>query len=583
MFTETQFHRIRWGLALGWLLLISSLFFDPISAVWTDPDRGLSFLRDPSLGTCVPMQGACLKSEVYPIGTRVFWGMVVPSAVFIVLALGHGVWRRICPLYFMSQIPRALGLQPLLDIHQNQWLQRHHNFVQFGLLFGGLNARILLFNSNRMALGIFLVLTIVAAMTVVALYGGRSWCHYVCPFGAVQTVFTGPRGLLDRPAHTAPAGSLTQSMCRTEIAGAPAQIACVGCKSACFDIDSEQSYWQGLNQPGRRLLQYGYLGLVVGYAAYYDFYAGSWDYYFSGAWSHDGNGFEAWFKPGFYQGLPMPKLLAVPLTLGGLTLMGYGLGLKLEGLYRRWRQRSTPELSGEVLRHQMFSMAAFLAFNAFFLYAGRPEVMRWGLPAQLVFQSLITGVSWLWLAQVWDCSPARYDQERLADARRQQLQKLDAAAVLGGRSLDQLSPAEVEIIAQVLPLAAERERVQLYRQLCTTVLRALRGGRVDNRQLLNLSTLKRLEQLRLLFGIAERQHQQILADLQGIDAHLALPLANAEAPSRFVRTLLRPAQQAQLRIAAPPADQSTQESIDQSVESSALKPTELRRPVAHRS
>ncbi len=42
--------------------------------------------------------------------------MVVPSAIFVVLVFGHEFWRRICPLYFFSQLPRALGMKPLLNI-----------------------------------------------------------------------------------------------------------------------------------------------------------------------------------------------------------------------------------------------------------------------------------------------------------------------------------------------------------------------------------------------------------------------------------------------------------------------------------
>ena len=37
---------------------------------------------------CIDAQGYCIALEPYALGTRVFWGMVVPSAIFVVL----GVW-----------------------------------------------------------------------------------------------------------------------------------------------------------------------------------------------------------------------------------------------------------------------------------------------------------------------------------------------------------------------------------------------------------------------------------------------------------------------------------------------------------
>ncbi len=537
--TEQRFHLVRWGLAIGWLVLIASLFYDPISAFWTDPQNQGSPMRDMVIAqaldpaTCVKVQNVCLEQAPYPIATRIFWGMVIPSGLFIVLVFGHEVWRRICPLYFMSQIPRALGLKPLLDIHRNQWLQRNHFYVQFGLFFLGLNVRILLVNSNRVALGSFLVLTILGAIAMVILYGGRSWCHYICPFGMVQTVFTGPRGLLGSEAHLAPAGSLTQSMCRTVTADT-VQSACIGCKSPCLDIDSEKTYWQALNHPGRRLVQYGYLGLVVGYLLYYYLYAGNWKYYFSGAWSHEADPLSTLLHPGFYlagQSLNIPKVLAAPLTLAGFAGLGYALGINGEMIYRQWRQRSAPYLSREVLRHQMFSISTFLAFNIFFIYGGRPEVLRWSMPVQLGFQAILASVSILWLCRVWHRNPERYEQESLADKLRRQLQKLnlDFSDILGQRSLAHLSPAEVHVLAKTLPLATQRDRLQIYRGVLQD---ALASGLANSR-----TSLKLLEQLRASLEISELQHSQILGEIQAIEPLTMAPFFFA--PAALAQTEIR--------------------------------------------
>ena len=69
-------HLVRWGLTTGWLLIIVSLLYDPFTPRFTEPDHPWSPLRLPE--TCVSVQGACLTDAPYPLGTTVFWSLVVP-------------------------------------------------------------------------------------------------------------------------------------------------------------------------------------------------------------------------------------------------------------------------------------------------------------------------------------------------------------------------------------------------------------------------------------------------------------------------------------------------------------------------
>lgn len=163
--SEKQMHNVRLILTIGWLVLILSLFYDPVSAYLTDPAATFSpFQRRQD---CFQFQGQCLAMEDYAMGARIFWGMVVPASIFILLVLGHETWRRICPLSFMSQIPRALGLQrrrkvvnpvtkatrmELVTIAKDSWLGRNGLKVQFTLLFVCLYIRLLLVNSDRLLL-----------------------------------------------------------------------------------------------------------------------------------------------------------------------------------------------------------------------------------------------------------------------------------------------------------------------------------------------------------------------------------------------------------------------------------------------
>ncbi|MEM7714185.1 MAG: 4Fe-4S binding protein [Cyanobacteria bacterium P01_A01_bin.68] len=507
--SEPKIHIVRWIITIGWLLLILSLFYDPISHHLTHPDNLFSPFRD-SL-RCVLVQGKCLPEQPYAIGTRVFWGMVIPTAIAILLVFGHEFWRRICPLYFLSQIPRALKLKPLLDINQNSWLVKNHFYLQFSLLFVGLNARILFINSARIVLGIFLLTTIFSAITTVFLYGGRSWCHYVCPFGIVQMIFTGPRGLLGSNALAGNPGSITQSMCRSVDEKTSQEVsACIGCKSACIDIDAEKSYWENLRKPGRKLVQYGYLGLVIGYFVYYYLYAGNFDYYFSGAWTHEENQLATLWKPGFYilgRAIDIPKIVAVPLTFILSVTITYCICTKIEKYYRAYLKGKGKSIGSDVILHRTFSMCTFLAFNCFFIYGGRPELLRLPIVLQLSFNAAVVLVSALWLLRNWNYSEKKYKKDSLAHSFRRQLEKLpvDLSSLLNQRSLDELTSDELFILASVIPKLREKERQQIYQSI-------FKDGLVND-TFTSADSFAALKQIRSSLDLKEEEHYTILSQI----------------------------------------------------------------------
>lgn len=503
--SEQRIRAIRWIIAIAWIILILSLFYDPITHHWTD-SNSLSPFRD-SL-RCVLVQGECLPEQPYPIATRVFWGMVIPCAIAILLVFGHETWRRICPLYFLSQIPRALGLKPLLNI-ENRWLITNHFYLQFFLLFIGLNSRILFINSARLVLGIFLLTIIFSAITIVFLYGGRSWCHYVCPFGIVQIIFTGPRALLGSKAFSPP-GNITQSMCRTIDKSGEETSACVGCKSACFDIDAEKSYWQDLHKPGRRLVQYGYLGLVISYFVYYRLYAGNFDYYFSGAWTHEENQLATIWKPGFYileRAINIPKIVAVPLTFfAGVTII-YWVCCKVEKVYYGYLKRKYPQISSQQVLHRIFTLCTFLAFNCFFIYGGRPEILRLPIIVQLLFNAFVVLVSAVWLVRTWNRSEEKYKKDSLAHSFRRQIEKfpIDVSSFLNQRSLDDLTSDELFLLASVIPQFRKKERLQIYKAI-------FKDGLIQH-NFTSADSFDALKEIRSHLTLNEEGHYMILSEL----------------------------------------------------------------------
>jgi hypothetical protein len=484
---EKTMHRVRWALAIGWLILIASLFYDPITPFFTAPDNWSSpFHVKPELGLdpqrCTKIREMCLPETPFAMGALMWWAMIVPSGIFILHALGHEVWRRICPLSFFSQIPRALGLQrrlkvvdpltgttrrELVTIGENSWLGRNHLYVQFGLFVLGLVLRILYVNSDRIALGSFLLGSILCSILVGYLYAGKSWCQYFCPMAPVQMVYTGPRSLLGSQAHFGPKAVPTQSMCRTvNPQTGQEQSACVSCKMPCIDIDAEKTYWAELKKPGRRLVQYGYLGMVIAFYLYYFLYAGNWDYYFTGAWTHEAEQISRATDPGFYiygQVIPIPKYIAVCITFGVLIAIFFALGWIIERGYRAYTARQGRRVSLQQAQHVAFTIFTSASFWTFFSYGARPSLNR--LPPMLLlgFNALIVLVGSMWLFRTMGRTHAQYERERMATSLRQQLRKLAITpAALEGRSLDDLSSDEIYTLVKVLPEFSQQLRLETY-------------------------------------------------------------------------------------------------------------------------
>ena len=529
---ERRMHWARWVLTLGWLLIIASLFYDPWTSALTAPDHPWSPLRLPD--TCVEVQGECLSEQPYPLGTTLFWGAIVPAAIFVLLVFGHELWRRICPLSFLSQIPRAVGWQrqfkrqnkktgkvryELAKVDSNSWLGRNYPYLQFGWLFVGLCGRILFFNADRLVLAGWLLFTIAAAIAVGYFYGGKSWCQYFCPMAPVQSIYGEPGGLLSSKAHMSEQ-LVTQSMCRTVLPDGKEQSACVACQNPCIDIDAERTYWNSLNKPGTSFLYYGYVGLVIGYFGYYYLYAGNWNYYFSGAWVRQTDQLASLFDPGLYlfgQAINIPKLVAVPLVLGACTAIGYWGGRWIEKRAKAHSRRHQTNLTIETIRHRIFTLCTFGIFNFFFIFAGRPLVQLFPWSVQYLYDLGLVTLSTLWLYKTWRRSPDLYSRENLANRFRKQLEKLqlNVSQFLEGRALSDLNTHEVYVLAKVLPGFTREKRHQAYKGV---VRESLEEGYVNYS-----SSLDMLQQMRQELGITDDEHRIVLEELGIEDPELLNP------------------------------------------------------------
>jgi len=555
--SERKMRVVRGLLVLGWIAIIGSLFWDPVTTAWTQGAALGSPFRV-ATGTVVEIQDRLVKDTPYAMGSHIFWTMVLPLVPAFLLVFGHSAWRRICPLSAVMQIPRRLGIQrrrfrinPKTGLPEHtaalvkaeSWLDKNHWLLQFGLLWVAVSARIVFLNSDRMALGIFFVGVIVSAMTVGFLFGGKTWCNYFCPLSPVQKFYTEPRGLLEVSANRQNT-PITQSMCRTidkETGGEKS--ACVGCKSKCPDIDLEGQYWAKQHVRGRRLFYYGYPGLVIGYFSYYRLYSGNWDYYLSGLWTHESNPLADALGPGFYlwgTAIPIPKFVAAPLTVALCIALTYGIGVVGEKWYQRGLETKGILLRRENLLHRTFALSTYFTFNVFYLFSGRSNIMLLPAAMQTMINMALVAIPTIWLVRTWNRTAGTFERESIAGSLRRQLGKLKMNwnKLLHGRSLDQLDADEVYILAQTLPIIDVKTRQDTYR---TTIQEAVEGDYVNTpagRQV--------LRDLREQLALSESEHREIIGDF-GIEPTIpsGRPLGVAISPGDLLR---------KVHATSPPSD-----------------------------
>jgi len=258
----------------------------------------------------------------------------------------------------------------------------------------------------------------------------------------------------------------------------------------------------------------------VGYFLYYYLYAGNWDYYFSGAWVRQSDQLEQLLSPGLFlfgQPIPLPRLVAVPLVLGLFTWLGWLGGRAIEAWLRRRARIQGSEPDKTLIRHRVFLAATFLVFNIFFLFAGRPLLLLTPAWVQYLFDMALVATSSLWLVRNWHRSPALYSRENLAERFRRQLAKLglNLGQVLEGRSLGDLNPDELYVLARVLPEFGNDQRHEAYKGV---VRDALAEGYVNV-----ASSLDVLRRMRQELGISDDEHRLLLEELGVEDPSLLDP------------------------------------------------------------
>ncbi|MCT0210581.1 MULTISPECIES: 4Fe-4S binding protein [Synechococcales] len=453
-------------------------------------------------------------------GNQIFWGMVVPGCLLLLVVFSHELWRRVCPLALVSQLFRILGMQrtvggrggrrAVAKVEPGSWLGRHHVALQWSLFIAGLCLRLLLVNSNTLGLGLLLLFTAVAALVVGWAYGGKAWCQYVCPMGPVQTIITGPRSFFGSPAHIETTAKVTQSMCRTVSDSGKVQSACVACQTPCIDIDSERSYWSSLK--GKRGLNWAwgsYPGLVLAFFLIIKLESrGGLDYLRSGMWAYDNEVTEyAWSPLVTGPWIPVvPRLVAIPVLLVLAAWISVALQRWLQQLQQRQLTPDFGERAQEVAIHRTRLLASFLAVNIFFWFAD-PTLGLLGPAGGQVIRSVVLIVSGMWVHRGWYRERATYLRESTSASLRRQLEQLipDLSPYLDGRSIDELSAAEVFTLVKVLPAQISQTKRSLYKGVMAELLVS---GRLEQ-----ATALVQLEELRQSLKLDDDDHWAAIQEL----------------------------------------------------------------------
>jgi hypothetical protein len=171
-----------------------------------------------------------------------------------------------------------------------------------------------------------------------------------------------------------------------------------------------------MNKTARQFVQYAYVGILVAFFLYYNLFSGNWDYFFSGAWSRDDT-LDQILMPGFYlfdRAIPIPKLVAVPLTLAIFTVLSYFALSRIEMAYRTYLKQQGTLSSRQKSKHTIYTLVTIFSFWFFFTFAGRPILNTMPTVIILGFNAIIILAGGLWSYRTLGHTQELYEQKNLA-------------------------------------------------------------------------------------------------------------------------------------------------------------------------
>lgn len=399
--------------------------------------------------------------------TKIVWTAVVPLVPIFFVIIGYSNWRNICPLAFFSKLSQKINFFPKRKVPV--WLEDNFYFFQYFVLFSSFSARLVILNFDSTSLAFFFIYIIIFAFTINLIFTGKSWCNFFCPVGVVEKIYCGSNAK----------NYTNNSACGT----------CTACKKNCPDIDMESNYWKEKNNNQKTFVFYSFSGLVLGFYTYFYLYAGTTEFYFSGEWSSVELGL---FSAGFFFLPQVPLLFAAPLTLALFSVGSYYVFKLLEMLMYKRELFGKQEIS--VVQHRVRIIAAFVAFNIFYAFAGAPTYSQYPL-LYGIFYFIVIFVSTLTLNKEFFRREDFFIQERFA------------LKMIKNWNFEKPIPRNLKEIYYTYANTVEnkKEKIETYKE---SISELLHDG------ILTQNSMRILERLREQMGISKNDHEKVIRTLK---------------------------------------------------------------------
>jgi nitrite reductase (NADH) large subunit len=174
-------------------------------------------LRAVSIGVAFAVAALLLASPEH--GLVLLWKVLVPTLP-LVLLVAPGLWRNICPMAALNQLPRLAGLTR--GLAHTPRIREYSFVVGIALFFVLVSSRKWLFDTNGVASAALVLFGLGGAFLGGLIFKGKSgWCSSICPLLPVQRLY-----------GQAPFAVLPNAHCKP----------CVGCTKNCYDFNPSIAY-----------------------------------------------------------------------------------------------------------------------------------------------------------------------------------------------------------------------------------------------------------------------------------------------------------------------------------------------------
>lgn len=182
------------------------------------------------------------------LGLLLFWGLAIP-VVPALLVIAPGLWRQVCPMAALNQLPRALNKSRALDLPPvlKEWAFA----IALVIFIGAVALRQPWLNHHGPTVGVVVLLMLAAAFVGGWFFKGRSgWCGTFCPLGPIQRTYGQAPLVVVRNGYCDP---------------------CLGCQKNCYDFNPRAAVFTDVydddpRYASQRRLFMGLLpGLLLGY------------------------------------------------------------------------------------------------------------------------------------------------------------------------------------------------------------------------------------------------------------------------------------------------------------------------------